>query len=99
MDSKKKSDTVILYGNFETVYEKVKKDYVDGDVELLTYLETTKTPDLTIEESYKLYAKLRSEIDGDIVLRLTSDEVVDESKEYTFKLDYWLKNVGDIYGR
>lgn len=92
-------DLSTIYGDYETVYAKVKEQYEKGEVELIAYLDSIKTPDLTINQSFSLYNQLRYEIDGDITLRIIEDKVYNEALNHTFNLEYWLDNVRDLYGQ
>ena len=80
----KTNNKIIYYGNFEEVYTQIKKDYLSNDVELINFFNA-KTPDLTIEEIIKLYARLRAEIDGDKLIEIKSTNEV-----YSFSLEQML---------
>lgn len=57
-----------IRGDINTVFKEVLKDYMAGDTELCAYLQSIKTPDLTIEETVQLYSRLRYKIDGDVCI-------------------------------
>ena len=90
----------IISGNdVNDVFDNILVEYAYGvNEELLFYLEKIRTPDLTIQQSFELYTKLRYHIDGNVVLRIAEKEVFDESNNVTYALDYWRRNTGTIYG-
>lgn len=77
-------EKTVYHGNFEEVYNQIKKDYLSNDVELISFFNA-KAPDLTIEEIIKLYARLKDEIDGDELLEIKSTNEV-----YSFSLKQML---------
>lgn len=69
-------DENILTGSYAEVHKSLKDAYIKDDVELAEHFATCKAPDLTIEDTVKLYSDLKHEIDGDRVF-----EFKDETKE------------------
>lgn len=88
---------MVIKGTINKVYDKILKEYHKNDVELVSLLMDIKPVDLTIEESTILYSKLRKEVDGDIVIRITDNEVYNIADETIIKKPYWIRSVGDLY--
>lgn len=63
--------------NYEFIKNQIKQEYMSGDVELASIVSSAVTG-LSVEDTFKLYAELRQEIDGDKTLYLmSSGEVFD----------------------
>lgn len=75
-----------IKGNYNECKEKIMDEYMQNSNSICEYFEDTICEDLSIQENVKLYADLRKQCDGDIVVNcidkdniilLDSDETID----------------------
>lgn len=83
----------VLMGDYSDVKQQILNTYRSDDVELVTLLTEIGT-DLSMADTFKLYADLRQEVDGDTTLYFqSSGEVYDVATPDLLLSDEWLKRV------
>ena len=66
-----------IKGNYNECKEKIMDEYMQNSNSICEYFESTICEDLSIEENVKLYADLRKQCDGDIVVNcIDKDNII-----------------------
>lgn len=76
----KLNDKKQYMGDYGKVKAQILEDYLKNDVELCSFF-VASAPELTIEETVKLFAELRKEIDRDAVIHFVEGTAVDLSND------------------
>ena len=85
--------------DYDTLKNKILQEYREGDVELAELVSAVASG-LSIEDTFKLYAELRQEIDGDKVIYLkSSGEIYDIGAEDVLTGSELKAIVSDFIGR
>lgn len=66
-----------IKGNYNECKEKIMDEYMQNSNSICEYFESAICEDLSIEENVKLYADLRKQCDGDIVVNcIDKDNII-----------------------
>ena len=83
-----------IKGNYEEVKAKILDEYNLSDCAICEYFSSIICEDLSIEENMRLYAELRDQCDGDLVVNIIDiDCIVDLGHDKNMTLTEVIKQI------
>lgn len=83
-----------IKGNYNEVKAKILDEYNSSDCAICEYFSSIICEDLSIEENMRLYAELRDQCDGDLVVNIIDiDCIVDLGHDKNMTLTEVIKKI------